>query len=207
VQETGQYGHAYVLRQEAAAPSTTMEARSDTGHTCEPHSVWRFYERVPAAAAYENPAPNSDAPVSNTLRYAHIGDEHPYPHTYAHAGDEHTSSTGDTGDGVWAENLLFELYGRSEPFETFTEMCNYHQSHAQSPFTQGVVCSRATCTGGRNTLASGLWKGCSSDDTELMLFQREGPHSKRVGTPVRGGVEGKEVKEILAKLFQIELPE
>jgi N-hydroxyarylamine O-acetyltransferase len=47
--------------------------------------------------------------------------------------------------GTWKPQYRFTL----EPFklEAFDEMCRYHQTSPQSPFTQKRICTRATATG------------------------------------------------------------
>jgi N-hydroxyarylamine O-acetyltransferase len=48
-------------------------------------------------------------------------------------------------NGEWRTQYLFTLQPR--PLSEFSEMCVYHQSSPDSPFTRGRVCSRATLDG------------------------------------------------------------
>ena len=53
------------------------------------------------------------------------------------------------GDAAWRTEYLFSL--RPHRLEEFADMCRYHQTSPQSPFTRKRVCSRAT-EDGRITL-------------------------------------------------------
>ena len=55
-------------------------------------------------------------------------------------------------DGEWKKEYLFTLQPRQ--LCDFAEMCRYHQTSPESPFTRKRVCSRATMDG-RITLADG----------------------------------------------------
>lgn len=52
-------------------------------------------------------------------------------------------------DGEWRQQYRFTL--EAHQLSDFSEMCHYHQSSPQSPFTQRRTCSRAT-PGGRITV-------------------------------------------------------
>jgi N-hydroxyarylamine O-acetyltransferase len=49
------------------------------------------------------------------------------------------------GDGNWRAEYRFTLDGYQ--YEDYFEMCRYHQTSPESPFTRGRVCSRATPEG------------------------------------------------------------
>lgn len=53
--------------------------------------------------------------------------------------------------GEWKTQYLFTLQPRE--LSEFSEMCRYHQTSPDSPFTRGRICSRATPDGGRITLS------------------------------------------------------
>ncbi len=56
----------------------------------------------------------------------------------------------NAGAGEWQPQYRFTL--RTYQYPDFAEMCRYHQTSAESHFTTGRICSRAT-TGGRLTLS------------------------------------------------------
>jgi N-hydroxyarylamine O-acetyltransferase len=59
-------------------------------------------------------------------------------------GDSLRLEKGD-GEGGWKTQYSFGL--KSRRLEEFVEMCRYHQTSPQSPFTRKRVCSRATPEG------------------------------------------------------------
>ena len=76
----------------------------------------------------------------------------------------------------WKPQYRFTL--QPYQYEDFLGMCRYHQTSAQSHFTQGRICSRATANGGRITLSAAA--GTGPDDTLLITTTRNGDRHEQV---------------------------
>lgn len=76
---------------------------------------------------------------------------------------------------AWTNQYIFELTPHA--LKDYQEMCLYHQTSPDSPFTQKVVCSKATPEG-RITLTDKKWIVTSGNErTEINLSGREHFHS------------------------------
>ena len=74
------------------------------------------------------------------------------------------------GEAGWKTQYLFGL--KSRRLEEFAEMCRYHQTSPQSPFTRKRVCSRATPEG-RITLSEMKLITTNGDRREERLLKSE----------------------------------
>jgi len=114
---------------------------------------------------------------------------------------------GAEDEGLWAENLVFEAVDAPEPFARFDDMCVFHQTSGESPFQQGLIATRATESGGRVTLGSGIWAGGGSTPGPTtvpgyMLSVRATAHAPRVTQRIPDD----ELAAALAHHFGIHLP-
>jgi N-hydroxyarylamine O-acetyltransferase len=86
-------------------------------------------------------------------------------------------------EGTWKPQYYFSLTPRS--LGDFAEMCHYHQTSPQSPFTRKSVCSKATPEG-RITVAD-----------RRLIFTRNGIREERLLA------SDEERREVLKKYFEI----
>jgi len=173
VQTAGQGGHAYVLRR---SPDGAMRA-DDTivGVGGDRPPTWRLFERVPTAAAAAVPGEVVD-PTTGVRRCGVVPPPPPSP-----------------GEDA-AEVCLFEVYLRPvRELAVFADMCAFHQTSPTSPFMRGTVASKPTLTGGRVTIASGMWNGEAVDgghrdaaSPQWVLGKRAVAGAPRVVTPLDG---------------------